>query len=135
MEKDEKPDVRVLICAQIRRKEFGRSVPAEDLPVIARSARAALGVPVAARGLPPRTQLIKAYATSKRGPKRLVYLLAVEDGDMFLLFYRGKNDPIGRNVSMANPLFRSALDKYLAYLEADMADGKIEELLAEPTGE
>jgi hypothetical protein len=62
----------VFISAQIRRREFGRKVPAEDLPVITRSARAALGVPIAARGLPPHTRLIKAYATSKRGPKRIV---------------------------------------------------------------
>ena len=72
--------------------------------------------------------MIKAYATSKRGPTRIVYLLAVDDGDMFLLFYRGKNDPIGRNASIANPAFRSALEKYLALLEADIMDGKIEEL-------
>ncbi len=97
--------------------------------MIARSARAALGVPIAARGLPPHSRLIKAYATSKGGPKRIVYLLAVEDGDMFLLFFRGKNDVIGKNASMSNPAFRAALDKYLAMLEADVADGKIEELL------
>jgi hypothetical protein len=123
--------VKVYISAQIRRKEFGRKVPAEDLPVIARSARAALGVPIAARGLPPRTQLIKAYATSKRGPKRIVYLLVVEDGDMFLLFYRGKNDSVGRNVSMENAAFRSALDKYLALLESDLAADNVEELLGD----
>ncbi len=121
--------MKVFISAQIRRKEFGRKVPAEDLPVISRSARAALGVTIAARGLPPHTQLIKAYATSKRGPKRIVYLLVVEGGDMFLLFYRGKNDPVGRNVSMANPAFRTALEKYLALLEADILGGDIEELL------
>jgi len=126
--------VKVYISAQIRRKEFGRKVPAEDLPVIARSARAALGVPIAARGLPPRTQLIKAYATSKRGPKRIVYLLVVEDGDMFLLFYRGKNDSVGRNVSMENAAFRSALDKYLALLESDIAAGNVEELLGNEPG-
>lgn len=97
--------------------------------MIARSARAALGVNIAARGLPPHTQLIKSYATSKRGPKRIVYLLVVEDGDMFLLFYRGKNDPIGGNVSMANPAFSKTLEKYLALLEADIADGNVEELL------
>ena len=122
--------MKVFISAQIRRKEFGRKVPAEDLPVITRSARAALGVPIVARGLPPHTRLIKAYATSKRGPKRIVYLLAVKDGDMFLLFYRGKNDAIGQNASMTNPAFRTALDKYLALLEADIADGNIEELPA-----
>lgn len=48
---------------------------------------------------------------------------------MFLLFYRGKNDSIGRNASMANPVFRAALDKYLAMLEADITDGEIEELV------
>lgn len=121
--------MKVFISAQIRRKEFGRKVPAEDLPVISRSARAALGVTIAARGLPPHTHLIKAHATSKRGPKRIVYLLLVEGGDMFLLFYRGKNDPVGRNVSMANPAFRTALEKYLALLEADISGGNIEELL------
>ena len=67
------------------------------------------------------------------GPKRIVYLLAAEDGDMFLLFYRGKNDPVGRNVSIANPAFRSALDKYLMLLEADILDGNIEELFSDPS--
>ena len=65
------------------------------------------------------------------GPKRIVYLLAVEDGDMFLLFYRGKNDPVGQNVSIANPAFRSALDKYLMLLEGDILDGNIEELFSD----
>ena len=135
MEEGKKSAVKVFISAQIRRKEFGRSIPTEDLPVIARSARTALGVPLAARGLPPRTQLIKAYATSKRGPKRVVYLLAVEDEDTFLLFYRGKNDPIGRNANMANPAFRTALEKYLALLEADIAANNVEELILEPLEE
>ena len=97
--------MRVLISGQIRRKEFGSKVSEDDLSVLARSARAVLGIPLAAPGLPPCTRLIKAYATSKRGPKRIVYLLAVDDGDMFLLFYRGKNDPVGRNASIANPAF------------------------------
>jgi hypothetical protein len=65
------------------------------------------------------------------GPKRIVYLLAVEGGDMLLLFYRSKNDPVGRNVSIANPAFRSALDKYLMLLEADILDGNIEELFSD----
>lgn len=74
-------------------------------------ARAARGVPVAARGLPPRTQLSKACATSKRGPKRVVYLLAVDASDLFLLFYRGKNDQVGRNASKSNPALHAALKK------------------------
>ncbi len=50
---------------------------------------------------------------------------------MFLLFYRGKNDPVGGNVSIANPAFRSALDKYLILLEADILDENIEELFSD----
>jgi hypothetical protein len=92
--------VRVLLSARIRRREFGKSIPAEDLPVIARSARAALAVPIAAKGLPAGTRLLKAYATSPRGAKRVVYLLVLDGGDLFLLFYRGKDDPLGRNVSL-----------------------------------
>lgn len=55
MEDQEAPEVKVFISTRIRKREFGRAIPAEDLPVIARSARAALGVTIAARGLPPQT--------------------------------------------------------------------------------
>lgn len=122
--------VKVLISARIREKEFGRRILEEDLACIARSARAALATPLAGRGLPSGTRLLKAYATSRRGPKRIVYLLVVDDDDLFLLFYRGKNDPLGRNASMNNPAFRTALDKYLALLEQDVVSGKIEQLNA-----
>jgi hypothetical protein len=38
---------------------------------------------------------------------------------------------VGRNASIANPAFRSALDKYLMLLEADILDGNIEELFSD----
>jgi len=41
----------------------------------------------------------------------LVYLLAVDASDLFLLFYRGKNDQVGRNASMSNPALHEALKK------------------------
>ena len=66
------------MSARIRRREFGRVIPSEDLPVIARSARAALAVPMAAKGLPAGTRWLKAYATSPRGAKRVVYLLVLD---------------------------------------------------------
>ncbi len=53
---------------------------------------------------------------------------------MFLLFYRGKNDPVGRNVTMSNPVFRKALDKHLAMLEADILAGSVEELWSDDIG-
>ena len=120
--------MKVFLSAQIRKKEFGRGPTTDDLEAIRRSARAALAVPIAGDGLPPGTRLLKAYATSRRGPKRIVYLLAVAEEGLFLLFYRGKNDPVGRNASMANPAFRVALGKHLALLEADIVNRRIEQL-------
>lgn len=120
--------MRVFLSAKIRKQEFGRAVSQEDLSVIARTARIALGVRIAGKGLPPGTQLIKAYGTSPSGPKRVIYLLATSNDDLFLLFYRDKNDPIGRNASTGNPAFRSALLKHLALLEEDIASANLEEL-------
>ena len=60
------------------------------------------------------------------GPKRVIYLLAVAESDLFLLFYRGKNDPIGSNASPANPKFRAELQKYLTLLEEDILAGEVE---------
>jgi hypothetical protein len=83
--------------------------------------------------LPQGTRLIKAYGTSATGPKRVVYLLLVEDRDLFLLFYRDKNDAVGRNASMANPSFRSALEKHLSLLNEDILAENIERLPINPT--
>jgi hypothetical protein len=84
---------------------------------------------LAVKGLPAGTRLLKAYATSLRGAKRVVYLLVLDGGDLFLLFYRGKDDPLGRNVSLSNPAFRKALDTHLTLLEADIAQGDIEPVI------
>lgn len=72
--------------------------------------------------IPPATQLIKVYATSKSGAKRIVFLLETETGDRFFLFYRDKDDEIGENVTIKNPAFKKALDVYLDILEEDMND-------------
>lgn len=120
--------MRVFLSKKIRKREFGRSISAADLAVIARTARVCLATPISGKGLPPGTRLIKAYGTSATGPKRVLYLLVVGDGDLFLLFYRDKNDPVGKNASMANPAFRSALHKHLSILEEDILSSNIEEL-------
>jgi hypothetical protein len=60
----------------------------------------------------------------------VIYLLIVEEEDLFLLFYRDKNDPVGKNASMSNKAFRTALSKNLEILEADVRSGDVEELLS-----
>jgi hypothetical protein len=133
LEKSPQDRVRVFISKQIRKREFGRSISAADLAVIARTARVSLGTPISGKGLPDGTRLIKAYGTSATGPKGVVYLLVVEEQDLFLLFYRDKNDALGRNASMANPSFRSALEKHLSLLNEDILSENIETLPINPT--
>jgi hypothetical protein len=116
----------IIISHQIRDREFGSAIPEEAKAVLQRTARVALATPIASRGLPPGTRLLKVYATSSRGPRRIVYLLAVEAADLFLLFYRDKSDAVGANVSPKNPAFSMQLKKHLALLSEDIKTNRVE---------
>lgn len=110
----------IVISHQIRAAEFGTKIPPDALKALLRSGRIALATPITSKGLPPKTRLLKGYATSSQGPRRVVYLLAVDDGTLFLLFYRGKTDAVGKNVSHKNPAFLKQLEKHLALLQEDL---------------
>lgn len=116
----------IIISHQIRAVGFGAKISSDEQAALIRSSRVALATPITAKGLPPKTRLLKGYATSKRGPKRVVYLLAVDDGTLFLLFYRGKNDPVGENVGHKSPMFTKQLGKHLDFLLADLAAKKFD---------
>jgi len=116
----------IILSHRIRDKEFGSSIPDEARDILQRTARVALATPIASRGLRPGTRLLKAYATSAHGPRRVVYLLAVESADLFLLFYRDKNDAVGANVSPQNPAFRTQLQKHLALLHEDITTNSVD---------
>jgi len=58
----------------------------------------------------------------------VIYLLAVADNDLFLLFYRDKNDPLGANASMKNPVFLIQLHRYLDLLEQDIQSGALDSI-------
>jgi hypothetical protein len=117
----------LIISESIRKREFKKGqISSEDLRVLLRSARVDLGVVIQGSQLPAGTHLIKAYATSSGGPRRIVYLLSVEDGDLFLLFYRDKKDPVGENISLKNPVFKRELHKHLDLLLADIKSERYE---------
>ncbi len=118
----------LIISRQIRKREFGVTIPVNAKEVLLRSARVVLTTPISSKGLPAGTRLLKAYATSSKGPRRIVYLLSVDDGALFLLFYRDKNDEIGGNISPKNPAFGKQLKKHLALLKDDIVSGEIEVL-------
>jgi hypothetical protein len=118
--------MNIFVSRRILKREFGRAISADDLSVLRRTAKVVLATPIAGPGLPAGTRLLKAYGTARSGPKRVIYLLAVAEGELFLLFYRGKHDPLGANAAAKNPAFRTELHKYLALLEADIRTGAID---------
>ena len=124
----------LFISERIRKREFGREISPADTAALLEGARVCLTASLAGRGLPKGTRLLKAYATTKQGPRRILYLLVVQEGDLFVLFYRPKQDEVGENMSSKNFAFNSALTKYLDLLRDDMAAGRIEEIASEAGG-
>jgi hypothetical protein len=126
--------VALFIAERIRKREFGREISSADKETLLAGARVCLTAGIAAHGLPKGTRLLKAYATTKQGPRRILYLLVVQERDLFVLFYRTKQDEVGANMSPKNPAFNRALTKHLELLRDDMAAGRVEEIPLEAGG-
>ena len=124
----------LFISERIRKREFGREISSADKETLLEGARVCLGASSAGHGLPKGTRLLKAYATTKQGPRRILYLLVVQENDFFVLFYRPKQDDVGANMSPKNPVFSSALTKHLDLLRVDLAAGRIEQITPEADG-
>ena len=121
----------LFISERIRQREFGREISAADKKALLEGARVCLGASIAGHGLPKGTRLLKAYATTKPGPRRILYLLVIQKKDLLVLFHRPKQDDVGANMSPKNPAFNSALTRHLDLLRDDLADGRIEEITPE----
>lgn len=121
----------LFISERIRQREFGREISAADKKALLEGARVCLGASIAGHGLPKGTRLLKAYATTKPGPRLILYLLVIQKKDLFVLFHRPKQDDVGANMSPKNPAFNSALTRHLDLLRDDLADGRIEEITPE----
>ena len=124
----------LFIAERIRKREFGREIASADKQALLAGARVCLTASIAGHGLPKGTRLLKAYATTKQGPRRILYLLVVQQRDLFVVFYRTKGDDVGANMSPRNPAFSSALTKHLDLLRDDLAAGRIEEITPETDG-
>lgn len=114
----------LVIAKAICRLEFGSdTVPEQFVEALNRSTALDLATIIKGSGLPPASKLLKVYATSPEGARRIIHLLSVEDGNLFLLFFRDKNDPVGRNITVHNKEFRRQLHKHLDLLAQDLEDG------------
>ncbi len=78
------------------------------------------------QNLPNTSSLIKIYATTIEGARRLVLVLDEEIGVGYVLFFRKKDDVIGKNISIKNPNFKKSLQKYLQILDEDMDNDNFE---------
>lgn len=125
----------LFIAQRIRQREFGKLIPPADKVALIQGARVCLAEVIAGQGLPKGTRLLKAYATTKQGARRILYLLVVAEGDLFVVFYRDKQDKVGANMSPKNAIFNATLGKYLDLLRDDIAAGRIEEIVSEPASE
>lgn len=117
----------IVVSHRIRRKEFKRGIiPAEDLEIIRDAYAEGIMTSIKGDALPKASRLVKIYVTTVAGARRIVFLVDVATGTGFFLMYRGKNDPIGENITIKNPVFRECLLKYLAFLEEDIGAGTFE---------
>ncbi len=118
--------MKIFLSKRIQKKEFPKGISENEKGIVIKCANPDLGVSIAARGLPKATSLIKAYATSDKGHRRLVYLLRNVSGDMVLLFYRSKTDKVGKNITMKNSVFAKELSSHLDIAIEDILNGNYE---------
>ena len=85
-----------------------------------------MATPIKGEQLSKGTRLLKTYATSSNGARRIVFLMEVEAGDMFLLFYRDKKDAVGTNICIKNKAFKTQLMKHLDSLLSDIESGNFD---------
>lgn len=117
----------VIISHSIKRKEFKKGIIAQgDLQTILRGFQEGIFTAIKGERLPKGSRLIKVYSTTVAGARRIVFLVDVASNNAFFLFFRSKNDKIGKNISIQNQEFRKMLHKYLDLLDIDIENRAID---------
>lgn len=117
----------VIISHRIKRREFKKGIISPgDLGIVLGAVREGIFTIIKGENLPKGSRLIKMYATTVLGARRMVFLVDVASNDAFFLFYRSKKDKIGKNITIQNQEFRSMLHTYLDLLESDIENGRVD---------
>lgn len=139
--------MRLIVCrdrnprsASDSEKEISATESADAKKLFAKlKAKPELATGLSAKGLPERTSFYKVYATTANGARRLLFFYrrpaAPVQGTSataaperwVLLFYRDKNDVVGKNMSPANPNFETHLGKNFALAIEDLAQSTTED--------
>lgn len=115
----------IVIADSIRSADFHKGkITDDDRQTLLRASKIELTTPIKGDALPKGTRLLKAYATSPTGAKRIAFMLSCQTGDLFLLFFRPKDDKLGKNMTISNPDFKKALHKRLDALKKDLIKDK-----------
>jgi len=138
--------IEIVVPHQIAKKEIPPLEQADARKLFAKlKAKPDLATSLSAKGLPERTSLFKVYATTAHGARRLLFFYrrpapststapaksrTSESAEpsapppserWVLLFYRNKNDVVGKNMTPANPNFESQLGRNLEIALSDLA--------------
>jgi len=117
----------LIITHNIRKREFkSNQIPGEKLKTIINSIEKGIFTYIKGQKLPKRANLIKIYATTNAGAIRLLFLLDRLSLDVFLLFFRNKNDKIGNNMTIKNPHFQKVLNLHLDIISEDLNNGNFD---------
>jgi hypothetical protein len=121
--------MEILVTHRIRDRELDGGIPDEARKLFDKLKQApAIATPLPAKGLPSHTSLHKVYATTGRGPRRLLFFCRhtpAKPGEperWVLLFYRDKSDSVGKNMSHKNPDFARQLNTRLREALTDLAE-------------
>jgi len=108
---------RIVFARTLVRKE---KLTPEDVDVIVKSCKKGIFTKIKGESLPSDSSLIKIYTTTIKGAQRIVILLDEESKVGHFLLFRNKNDIVGKNISIKNPVFKKLLQKYLILWDSDM---------------
>jgi hypothetical protein len=114
---------RIVFSHQILKKE---KLTQKDIAVIVKVCEKDIFKRIKGENIPSESSLIKIYTTTIEGARRLVLVLDEVINVGHFLFYRKKDDSIGKNISIKNPEFKKALHQYLKLWDKDMENNKFE---------
>ena len=109
--------MKLIFSHTISKKE---KISIQDRTDIIKASSKRIFINIKGNSLPKHSQLVKIYMTTIAGARRAIFLVDLESGDRFFLFYRSKNDKIGKNITIKNPEFKITLIKYLSFLNDDI---------------
>lgn len=114
---------RIVFSHQILKKE---KLTPKDIEVIIKVCKKDIFRRIKGENIPSESSLIKIYTTTIEGSRRLVLVLDEVINVGHFLFYRKKDDSIGKNISIKNPEFKKTLQQYLKLWDKDMANDNFE---------